>query len=510
MKKIALVLFSSMLLTAGACSNQSAGTDSKPAEDSEASKKPMEMKIHLHYNNGLVIFNDDWKTFKKAAEYTNVNLKGTAPKTSTDSQEAFNLMIASGEIPDLVHGTKADLTKYGKEGAFMPLNDLIEEHAPNIKKYLEDMDGLEEFATASDGNLYFVPFLADGQAQQGWFLRQDWMEKLGLKTPNTTEELYEVLKAFKEKDPNGNGKQDEIPYFSRLPESLGDLTILWGARHDLYLDGDKIQYGPNEENYGKALEGLAKWYGEKLIDPEIFTRGAKARDILLGDNTGGISHDWFGSTASYNSLLKDQIEGFKWETFAPPENTEGERVEPTVRNPFGDNAGVAIGHSTKDPVRVIKYLDFFYSEEGRRLMNYGVEGETYDLVDGKPVFKEEILNTPDVPTTLRGEGSQIIFSYHQDFEYEKQWLNPIALKGIEEYTANKYFAEPLPPFSFTEEEEKKVTEIAADLKTYRDETMQKWVMGAEKVDYKKFQEQLEKLGVKEYIELHQKAYERAK
>ncbi|MBD1380666.1 extracellular solute-binding protein [Metabacillus arenae] len=518
MKKFALIFFSIFLLIVGGCSNNSASSDKNANKNLESeegltgfqvSKEPVDMKIHLHHFDGQVIFNDDWATFKKAAELTNVNLKGVAPKTSTDSQEAFNLMIASGDIPDLVQGTKADLTKYGKEGAFLPLDDLIEEHAPNIKKYLEEMEGLEEFVTASDGNLYFIPFIADGEAQKGWFVRQDWLDKLGLKAPQTIEETYEVLKAFKEKDPNGNGKQDEIPYFSRISESLGDLTILWGARNDLYLDGDKIQYGPYEEKYGTALSGLAKWYEEKLIDPEIFTRGAKARDILLGNNQGGMTHDWFGSTAGYNNLLKDQVEGFKFETFAPPQNTDGEKVETTVRDPYGDKAGIAIGYSTKDPVKAIKYLDFFYTEEGRRLMNYGVEGETYDLVDGKPVFKEEILSSPDVPTTLHEYGVQTLFSYHQDFEYEKQWLNPIALKGIEEYTANNYFAEPLPPFSFTEEEEKKIIEIGADLKTYRDEMMQKWVMGAEKIDYKKFKNQLKNLGVEEYIDLHQKAYNRS-
>ncbi|OAS87833.1 MULTISPECIES: extracellular solute-binding protein [Metabacillus] len=518
MKKIALILFSIFMLLIGGCSNNSASSDVDANKNSESekgltgfqvSKEPIDLKIHLHHFDGQVIFNDDWTTFKKAAELTNVNLKGVAPKTSTDSQEAFNLMIASGEIPDLVHGTKADLTKYGKEGAFLPLDDLIEKHAPNIKKYLDEMEGLKEFATASDGNLYFIPFIADGKAQKGWFVRQDWLDKLGLKTPQTTEEAYEVLKAFKEKDPNGNGKQDEIPYFSRIPESLGDLTILWGAHNDLYLDGDKIQYGPYEEKYSTALSGLANWYEEKLIDPEIFTRGAKARDILLGNNQGGMTHDWFGSTAGYNDLLKDQVEEFKFETFAPPQNTEGEKVEPTVRDPYGDKAGIAIGYSTEDPVKAIKYLDFFYTEEGRRLMNYGVEGETYDLIDGKPVFKDEILSSPDVPTTLHEHGSQTLFSYHQDFEYEKQWLNPIALKGIEEYTANNYFAEPLPPFTFTEEEEKKIIEIAADLKTYRDEMMQKWVMGAEEIDYEKFKNQLKNLGVEEYIELHQKAYNRS-
>ena len=221
-----------MLIMASGCSNKETSSESSDIPVNEkgsylVSKKPVDMTIYMHYNDGAVVFSDDWPTFKEAAKMTNVNLKGVAPKTSTASNEAFNLMLASGEVPDVVMGKKQDMNKYGKEGAFLPLDDLIKEHAPHIQKYLEEMEGMKASALASDGKMYYIPFIADGEAQQGWFIRKDWLDKFNLEIPKTTDDLYKAMKTFLEKDANGNGQKDEIPYFSRIPTTLGDIAILW-------------------------------------------------------------------------------------------------------------------------------------------------------------------------------------------------------------------------------------------------------------------------------------------
>ncbi|MCA1321662.1 extracellular solute-binding protein [Bacillus tianshenii] len=517
LKKYFMVFLVVIMALVSACSNDTSAPEEKdeekaPNEGTEnstlVSKDPMEMTIHLHYNNGNVVFDDNWKTFEVAAEKTNVSLKGVAPKSSTDSAEAFNLMVASGEIPDLVQGSKVNLNKYGKEGAFLPLQDLIKEHAPNIQKYLDEMPEITKISNASDGNLYHIPFIADGEAAEGWFVRQDWLDKLELEVPQTTEELYTVLKAFREQDPNGNGKKDEIPYFTRINYRVADLATLWGGFGSFYIKDGKVAFGPYEKEFSDAMENIAKWYSEGLIDPEIFTRGNNARDELLGNDIGGATHDWFGSTANYNNTLKSQIPDFNFVPMAPPENTKGNRVEPTIRSPFGNLSGVAIGYSNEDPVAAIKYLDFFFTEEGRRLMNYGVEGETYTLEGGKPVFTEEVLSSSDIPGKLREIGAQVIFPYHQDFEYEKQWMNPIAVQGAEDYIKNDYFMDHYPFVTMTDEEEKLYNDLQPQIMTYINETMQKWILGAEDVDYENFKSRLDQMGVKDLIKIHEDAYER--
>ncbi|MDF2651193.1 MAG: hypothetical protein K0Q73_6998, partial [Paenibacillus sp.] len=281
--------------------NSQVSTSPSTATAGKASNKPLTLSVHLLSQS--LPFDDTWAVFTKAAELTNVTLKGTIPKTVTDRNEAFNLMMASGNISDIVSNTKANMDKFGQEGAFVALNDLIEKHAPNIKKFLEARPDVKAVGTAADGKMYFLPFAPDGEAASGWFIRQDWLDKLGLAVPKTADDYYKVLKAFKEKDPNGNGKADEIPYFDRNKNVYG-LLALWAADIGYTLKDGKIVFGPMEPEYKMGMTSLAKWYKEGLIDREIFTRGGKARDILLGDNIGGSTRDWFASTASYNDTLK--------------------------------------------------------------------------------------------------------------------------------------------------------------------------------------------------------------
>jgi len=483
----------------------------KQQQDSKylVSDEPIELSIFLL--DGIWHFDNEWPVFKKAEEMTNVTLSGTLSKSVSDGTQAFNLMMASGEIADIVqHYGKDDFFRYGAEGAFVALDDLIEQHAPNIKAFLEKRPDVKKFITAPDGKIYYIPYVTDGEVAEGWFIRKDWLDKLGLQEPKTVDEFYAVLKAFKEQDPNGNGQKDEIPYFNRQASpgnerSVSALYIFWDAYKDWCVKDGKVCYGPYEPEFRTAHENIAKWYQEGLIDNEIYTRGFKAREILLGNNTGGSTHDWFGSTAQYNDTLKDKIPGFEFVPFAPPGGKEATR-----RNPDSDG-GWAISSSNKKVVETIKYFDFWFTEEGRRLMNFGIEGVHYDMVDGKTVFKENIIKgeTPAVDQ-LRTAGAQIAIGFHQDFEYERQWLNPIALKGIDLYIENQYPVEQFPNLAFTQEEKKRLNEIMTPIQTYRDEMTQKWILGGEAVEtsFDKYLQELRKMGIEEAIKITQTAYDR--
>ncbi|MDF2921192.1 MAG: hypothetical protein K0R57_106 [Paenibacillaceae bacterium] len=496
---------------------ESAGSSSAPGvtasaqaagQGGKASESPVTLSFHMFSNQP---FDDTWAVFGEAAKQTNVSLNSAIAKTVTDKVEAFNLMMASGNIADIVTSTKANMDKFGQEGAFVPLNDLIDKHAPNLKKFLDSRPDVKSVATAPDGKMYFLPFVPDGEAATGWFIRQDWLDTLGLKVPTTVDEYYSVLKAFKEKDPNKNNKADEIPYFNRdAAVSVYGLLALWGADRDFFLKDGKIAYGPLEPEYKKGISSVAQWYKEGLIDREIFTRGGKARDILLGDNTGGSTRDWFASTAGYNVSLKDKVPGINFVPIKPPADINGKVVEYTARATVSTN-GWGISKSNKHQVETIKYFDFWFTEAGRRLANFGVEGLTYNMVDGKPKFTAEILNSGAVTQTLWKYGVNVEFgSYHQDFEYERQYLNPTAAKGMSEYIDNKYPRPQIPALAYTKEEEARIKSLETNILTYVNETTQKWVLGAEAVEGKfdAFVAQLKTMGIEEVLKIKNDAYAR--
>jgi len=542
-KLIAILLMLVMVVTAcgsnDTASNQttgqdasSGGTSSKDASDSSSNgtdpaadmlstyvtADPLELTMHMHFRNSYV-YKEDWPVFQKAAELTNVSLKGVAPSSATDTQEVFNLLMATGDLPDIVEGNnlRDDFIKYGLEGAFIPLEDLIAEYAPNLQAFLEEYPYVRTFTSGPDGHMYFIPYVPDGGVGKGYFIRQDWLDKLGLKQPTTVDELHTVLTAFANDDPNGNGLKDEIPYFSRhVGENFKDneatrLTHFWGARTDFYVDENgKVQHGFTSPEFKEGMINVAKWYAEGLIDPEIYTRGGKARDIALGNDIGGFTHDWFGSTASYNNKLSEEIEGFNFQPIAPPADINGKVWEEFNRDLVKPD-GWAITVSNEHPIETIKYFDFWFSEEGRRLMNYGIEGVQYDMVDGQPIFKDEVLNgEASVQKQLWEIGAQVPIGFHQDFKYEIQTYNDVAQYGVNMYTDEGYVIDPFPYVSFNADEQEVFDQVYTNITTYMRETHQKWILGGESVEdgWDDYIKRLDELGYQELLKVYQSAYDR--
>lgn len=479
--------------------------------------KPLTLNVHLH--DKKFTYDNNWPVELEAARLTGISLNNVTIGNTPDSQEAFNLMLASGELPDIVGGKfiKPNANRYGPEGAFIPLQDLIAEHAPNISALMKEKPEVFNSILAGDGNMYFVPYLTDGKYGRAYFIRTDWLDKLGLEAPNDVEELHKVLTAFRNNDPNGNGKKDEVPAFFRNWEEVLRLVTLWDGRssgsdtyHDFHVVDGEIRHGYAGEGYKVGLTNVAQWYKEGLIDPEVFTRGSRAREYLLSNDLGGFTHDWFASTASYNDSLKDKVDGFQLEAFIPPASISGVRMEEHRRIPVKPE-GWAISATNKYPVETIKYMDFWFSEQGRRLANFGVEGVHYDMIDGKAIFKPEILNSDrPVNSQLTDIGAQVRRGFYQDYGYEIQWTNKYALAGIDLYDQGDYLIDQFLGVSFNVEEQAVYDKHWNNIKTYMLEKQQAWVLGSEDIqsDWDNYMNELDKLGLNKVIKAMQSAYDR--
>lgn len=468
------------------------------------SKEPVEFTF---FYNVSAADDGQWDVLKEAARLTNVNLTVTLAKNANFT-EAWNLMLASGELTDFVNSYWPDqVTKFGVEGAFAPINEYLD-IMPHFKAFLDANPDARRSMTSYDGNIYYIPLMPDGNASYGWFIRNDWLEKLGLEVPYTKEELYDVFTAFRTQDPNGNGEQDEVPYFSgRRSQGIDFLLPMWNAYPYWYAENGTVKFGPLQPEYKEAMKNIAQWYAEGLIDKEIFTRGGSARADLLGNNLGGSTHEWIGSTAAFNDSLADQVEGLDFEPMAPPEGRE------PVRRSAAYTYGWSVSTQCKDIETAMKYLDFWFTEEGRRLANFGIEGVHYDLVDGVPVFKEELLADPDFKSNLVAAGAQPEFGFKQDFAYEAQWLNDIAREGQKLYEEHEEWFLPLFPelgSLRTPEEFEQYSALYTPIETYVDETVQQWILGLKDVDetYDAFVAQLQTLNVDEVIAVQQAAYDR--
>lgn len=480
-----------------------------------ACEKPKEFTIFLNFNN--MPFNPEWEVFKKAAEKTNVSLKGVIAQSDSDEEQSYNLMVGSGELADIVgYKYMADLEKLGRDGGLMPLEDLIKEHAPHIQKVLDEDSRFKQVATALDGHIYQIPKNQELVSAEYWFIRQDWLEKLGLEMPTTVDELHDVLYAFRNEDPNGNGEKDEVPLFDRAAWKMPDEYLyLWDTSLEFYPRDGKMTYEPMTENFKVGMKNIIKWYEEGIIDPEIFTRGKKSRDVLFGGNLGGCTHDWV-STANYNTSLKEEVPGFEVKAFAPPADQNGVIKERTSRFP---GVGWGISSQCEDPVAVIKYMDYFFTEEGRDLINWGIEGETYERDDkGEKHFKEEVLNSEMTPLGyLRTLGCQYRIGMCQDGDYEYAFMQDAALEAAEMYNTHpEWYENDMPPYAdgvlelkYTPEDEVQYEKIMNNIKPFVQEKFQSWVLGTSDfdADYDEFIKELKDRGIEEAIDINQRAYD---
>ena len=237
---------------------------------------------------------DEMELFKRMEELTNVHITwDQIPQAEYDEKK--NLLLAAGiDLPDGFFGkfslNASDLVTYGSQGMLIPLNDLIDQYAPNLKALFEAHPEVKSMVTAPDGNIYSTPYVQqgeDGTIASNMMINVTWLQRLGLEKPTTMEELKTVLTAFRDQDANGNGDpSDEIPMTFKFNGSQRDIGGLFGAfgypdtltddGHHLVLDGDKVVFVPTTEGYKAACKYLHEnFFSQGLIDMEGFTMDKK-------------------------------------------------------------------------------------------------------------------------------------------------------------------------------------------------------------------------------------------
>ena len=481
-------------------------------------EQPLQLTVHMHHKRHTE-YDENWPVEIAACEMTSICLKNaTVGSDTSNSGEALSLLLASGNIPDIVGSSRLKdyANQFGPRGAFLPLNDLIDKHAPHIKAFFDERPKIRQSITADDENIYYIPNLPDGKFGRAYWLRTDWLDALNLEIPTTVEEYETVLRSFRNQDPNGNGIKDEIPFFARHWQELIRLVTLFGGRstgsgeyHDFMVVNDEIQHPYAEEGYRDGIYHLARWYADGLIDPEIFTRGVSTREELLGNNLGGATHDWFPSTSTFNDL-SDEIDGFEFRAIAPPANVNGVRFEESRRAPVRSD-GWAIGGMNENPIETIKYFDFWFSPTGRRLANFGIEGEQYDVIDGEAVFRPEFLAKGPVNDELYKIGAQLTArGFFQDYRYEEQWLNELAIEGIALYEKGDYLIDDFLGVQFNEEEKTVYNKYWSSIRTHMLRQQEDWIHGESDVmeDWDDYLTKLDDMGLGSVLGVMQTAYER--
>jgi len=414
---------------------------------------------------------------------------------------------------------------YGEQGLFVDLteNDMIQTYAPNYWNYLAKYPDTRASVQYPNGAIYSFPQVNDGpelRVSRKIFFNKEWLERLGLELPSTTEEFYDVLKAFKEKDANGNGDpNDEIPMctvdFAAFQDSfLGAFGLSNRGQQNQLVDWDeannKSRLIAASDGYKKMLQYMNRLYTEGLIDQELFTMDnanflTKAEDDRIGcfafTNLSVVPADtldkWIG--------LEEALEG-----------PDGHKLWAPVRAHFHSTGAAVITSSNKYLKETLQWLDYFWTDEGNLFYHYGDVGVTcvakddgsYDWTDeiyakmtGSVTFDEVVSSyTPYV------DGNNPLVEVWPYFGGgETQPVPAKTARSLFEYGPDVYW----PSFTFTTEENDRLTPIQTDINKYIQSTRSEFIIGTRSFDtWDSYLADLEKMGMNELLEIYGAAIER--
>lgn len=391
-KWLTLMLCAGLVTAATACgsagdnNNEGAAAPAKTAAaQTESDSKPELKTLNLWSK-------DDYNTYplaKVIEDQTGYKVKYEM-LPADKAMDKLNLLISSAEPYDVItiSGEKAVYTDYAKMGALVDLTPLIEKYGENIKASISQ----ESFdAMKVDGKIYAIPNRASEFAGSSLMIRTDWLDKLGLKMPTTIGELTEVLKAFKEKDPGGNGDKGAPLSIDGALATMVNVTGAFGVATSWNeLDG-KLVPTPLHPGFKEYLTYMAGLYKQGLLDKEFaVNKDATLKEKFTSGRVGVIPLPWYDIPGIADALNKN----FPDAKYAYVPALKGENGQAGLGMSGGFDRLTFIPKSSKHPEDAIKWINAKLEKDTFKLISIGEEGKHFTYKDGVyspilPLFTDE-------------------------------------------------------------------------------------------------------------------------
>ena len=445
------------------------------------------------------------------------------------------------ELPDIMglpDWGVANIDEYSREQVIIPLNELINKYAPNIKRILNEYPELRRQMTSADGGIYSLnDFFMQNEYYMGVLIREDWLNNLGLEIPETVEEYEAVLTAFRDRDPNQNGEQDEIPLFvvgGYQYDYLASMAGMSVPLQDTVIDenGNAV-YQKATKEYGTFLAWLNRLYttqdqgGLGVMDLRYEAGNQTSFEADVGRNLVGMTVAPGDYADKYTKIAQASGDtDAKYIMIDPPVPEKGDEPTLVKRSLTGGQIGISI--DCEDPVLAIRVMDYLWgSEEGNILLQYGLTAEeaakystannpveaTYEMVGETPQLTDWVLNNPnglDAGSALRTIGAWGPLFDRQTKEFLDAFFPEQVIEYYASATERGLFVDPFPNILSTQEEMDAFQAMMTDFNTYQQEMSLKFILG--QVPMSSYEStylpQMETLKIREYEALRKAQYDR--
>lgn len=392
-----------LVTTALTISTVMSGCSSKPAENTKPteSSKPAEQKeaevkrgsfTASVYDRGSVPPEEGTVENNRWTKWINENGPSDVKFTAVprfESQAKFNVLFASNSAPDLIFEyDTAYRNQLFTQKQLLPIDDMIANYSTEYKQLLTEFPSLQKLSTKADGKMYEFGKVNGLQPNHVLFIRNDWLKKLGLEVPKTTEEMYAVAKAFAEQDPDGNNKKDT--YGMGLSFISGMIVdYMFGSVFTIY---EKYPWYPTAEGTlvhdwdrtKAAFEFKKKLYDEGIVDKDFLTdsKGEKVKQDWINGKLGMYgAGGGFADFATFEALKQNNPDA---ELLAIPlPSSPFGQFSPAIGNPIQMTA--VVNARAKDQEAIMKYVDFMVTQKAAIAIANGEEGVHYQMNNGCPV-----------------------------------------------------------------------------------------------------------------------------
>lgn len=538
---LGIVLFSTLLVACGSGNGGESKSSSGSKEESTvklntASQFPIvaegeELTLSIMGPGMGLAEWEDMPTLQEYMKMTGIQTTYVTPPNA-DFPTKLNLAFAADDLTDIIYGagsstlTSAMEIDYGSQGILMALEDYITpEIMPNLSALIADDPSILQSITTPDGHVYSLPFVPrNGTAiwyQQPMWYNGEWLDKLEVTDlPKTTDELYDLLVRFRDEDPNGNGQKDEIPLTD--VEMNGTRLWLMGAFgikvKGIQEDDGVVSYTPMSENYKGFLQYMNKLFTEGLLDKEVYSQSNDQKQAKGQKNQLGLFNDYY----SFFTTGRTEKEATNDPLFQPL-TSEFSKEAVIAGSPRLSRGAFAVTHKNPSIEASVRWVDYFYSEEGSKFLEQGPEGVYWESAKNKD-GEEVRVYTPEVDQkdteSFRGKITPAYGLVTPNIVLDQEPIRKSAdekpdttftdwVIGETEEKMTPVAEVPFPLLYLTKEENDKVAANATDLKTYTEEMEAKFITGVTSFDeWDKYVKTIESMNVEEYVATYQAAFDR--
>jgi putative aldouronate transport system substrate-binding protein len=492
--------------------------------------KPVTLKVLTQINTAQ--YKKQYSELKLVQQWekdTNVKVEWTTLDGAAWTEKK-NLLLASGDkLPDVIlwQITDFDILTYAPQGYWQPLQDLIQKYTTNLKNTLAQYPDVYKSLIAPDGNIYSIPRFK-GQLDMAYpnrlYLNKKWIDKLGLKVPETLGDFEAMLAAFKNRDPNGNGKPDEIPFAFLYNAAMSNRTST-AYRHGPYgffgtfgrfdtpdhmvLENGKILFTADKPEYKAAVAWYRKAMENGWIDREAFTMDPAT---YKAKNTGasyvyGLWTGWTMEETTKNTA--DDVANYV--QMGPLTNVNGKKIWPKFTYNQYQRGYFQITKDCKIPEVAIRWIDYFCDPYFSIQNDWGIEGLGTQINRQDGTWK--IMGAGHANVRAAEGLPWVAPTFVPPSIYAKAvYTDPAKKAENEGCQAYEPYAIDVPPAMYVPlQEAAEMNQLGTDISTYVAKMTAKWITeGGIDADWDTYIATLKKMNLDRYVSVYSDSYERFK